>query len=184
MMGTTTETVYIPGTLTINQSNYSSLGPTGATASPYQLGYQGITIGPTGPFPTGFGNTGPVGLTLTGPLSTGAASDIGSFTLPVQGVWYVTILFTQKNDNNNNNITYASIAVCTSTQSGSTLTNVVLPFYYFTNITDNLPSANSYRSSLNMSGVITTTGLQTFYVGVLVGGNIYYNAIVTWTRIG
>jgi hypothetical protein len=61
---------------------------------------------------------------------------------------------------------------------------VVLPFYYFTNITDNLPSANSYRSSLNMSGVITTTGLQTFYVGVLVGGNIYYNAIVTWTRIG
>jgi len=206
MMGTTTENVYIPGTLSINQRNYTTLsnnanlGPAGPTgANTYQTGYSSWNAswtGATGTYPPpaavniyngGESSTNIQGMTGTFIRVTSQnPTNICIFTIPSAGVWNVNVIFSIQLYTSAT-LYYTNIAVCTDAPN-ITNKNVVLPFYYFTNIGYTNSSGNPIPlESLSMQGIIITTGSTSYYVNVYhnnANGSVYYNAYVYYTKIG
>jgi len=153
MMGTTTETVYIPGTLNINQINYGSI------TNSLQLGYgnTGSSPGDTSGegYPTADGSTE----SSVEHFETASGSGIFPFdiTVPTRGVWLVNV--SHEWWSNGANATYRQLLFSSYDGSGGGVPSSS-QIYQCANYYDDYNytiSGTTFLGLFNMTFVVTTT---------------------------
>ena len=167
MMGTTGQTVYVPGQLDLSGNMYIQQTNYGSISNPYQLGYTrtGITSSGFGTQPsTGWvTTTGSTPSRFTNATSPGTPGSQYPFDIlvPTAGVWLVNV--NHEWYSTGSDMYYRQLVFSSSNSgSGANISAIAAGSNYYDDY-DYLQGSESYVGMFGMTFVVTTTASSTIY---------------------